>query len=211
MRSLKRTTAALAAALLCCSLAGAQPTDTEARLRAQLRDTTLQLRQSQDENAALRARAQQLEQVKPAAPPARPEADTALRRALGERDARIAELMQQLTLARQQAQEAAQKPAELLRQREDELAGLRAQAQERQAAYEHLAAQGRACEDNNAQLVVISGELLKAYEDKGVWSALKDAEPLTRIHRVKLETLAQDYHIKIRDRTLKPPAPPPGK
>lgn len=199
-------------ALLLSGVAAAQSTDVEARLRAQLRDTAVQLRQAQDDNATLRAQQQDLQrqlQVAGSAP-RRTEADSGLRRQLTEREARIAELSRQLAEAREQltrAQGTGQRAGDLLRQHEEEESRLRAAAQAREAAYQSLSQQVHACEDKNAQLITISSELLSAYEKKGVWSAIRDAEPLTGIHRVQLETLAQDYHIRIKDRTVSP-APP---
>jgi DNA repair exonuclease SbcCD ATPase subunit len=215
-----RNALAVAALLLLCGLVSAQPTDTEARLREQLRETTLELRRAQDENAALRARQQEQQSAAAAAPaaaqPAEPDRTGALRKSLSDRDRRIADLQQQLSEyeEKQKAwQDANSKATDLLRQRDAQVSQLEGQAKQLQAAYQQLQASGRSCEEKNTQLVVISGELLKHYEDKGVWSALRDAEPLTRIHRIELEKLAQDYQIKIKDRTLKaaPASKPPGQ
>lgn len=213
-RALPPAAALLAGLMLCAGLAGAQSTEGEARLRAQLRDSTLQLRQAQDENASLRAHQQELEQqlkAGGAAPTKGRDTDTsALRKALAQRDERLSDLQEQLIEAQVQlkrSQESSARTDGELRTSTGEVAQLRSQLQERQAAYERLQEQLRLSEDKNRELVNISGELLSAYEGKGVWSTLTDAEPLTQIHRVRLQTLAQDYQIKIKDRTLAAPAP----
>lgn len=198
-----------AAVLLTCLPAGSQPSDTEARLREQLRETTLQLRQVQDENAALRAREQQAPApaAPSAAPSGSPERAAAQRRAIAERDARIEQLSERLTQYDEtiaQWREQIAKAQDLLRQRQEQVSQLELQAQRADAAFKHSQDEGATCIDKNKQLVTISGELLAHYEQKGVWSALRDAEPLTGIHRVQLETLAQEYHIKIKDQTLAP-------
>lgn len=206
-----RTALAVTALLLTCSPVIAQPSDTESRLRQQLRDATVQLREAQDENATLRAQQQalqqQLQSAASAAKTAAPDHSGALRKVIRDRDARIAGLRQQLSdLEQQQAQlqDAYRKAAGLLRQREVENSQLREQAQQLDAAYRQAQEQGRSCDAKNTQLITISSELLRRYQDKGVWSALLDAEPFTGIHRVQLEKIAQDYDIKIKDLTLKP-------
>lgn len=198
----------LAAVALCCAEAGAQSPSTETRLRDQLREATLQLRQAQDENASLRARQQQLEASVAAASKPAVDHSGALRGQLKERDAVIAGLQEQLTEAQEQLVRAGQKASTQLKQQVDDSEKLRAQAQQLQTALQAGQESTRSCELKNAQLVIIAGELLQHYQNKGVWTAVSNAEPLTQIERVQLETLAQDYHIKIKERTLAPPAPP---
>lgn len=206
-----------ATVLLSAGWASAQTTDTEARLRAQLRDSTLQLRAAQDENASLRAHQQELEQqLKSAVAPGPQRVQSgsgALRTALAGRDARIAELQEQFSQTIDDlgsARQAARKAEDELRARTAEASQLHTQVAERQGSFERSQGELRSCEDKNRELVSISGELLSAYEGKGVWSALEDAEPLTQLHRVQLQSLAQDYHIKIKDRTLQAPAQQPA-
>jgi septal ring factor EnvC (AmiA/AmiB activator) len=55
----------------------------------------------------------------------------------------------------------------------------------------------QACEDKNAQLARLGGELLRRYRDKGLLDALKQAEPFTQIERVKMENLWQEYRDRI--------------
>ncbi len=59
-------------------------------------------------------------------------------------------------------------------------------------------------EQKNKALVEISQTLVVRYKEKGVFSALRDQEPLTGLYRVKLESLAQEYQSKIRDQTSIP-------
>lgn len=53
------------------------------------------------------------------------------------------------------------------------------------------------CVDNNVRLYGIGGELLKRYEQKGVLGTLLQEEPFTRIKKVQLEKLVQDYRDRI--------------
>lgn len=206
-----------AAVLPLCLLAvraSAQSDSAEARLRDELRQTTLQLRQEQDANAELRAHQQALEQqlarLEQAAPLSSPipAADAAqlarLRSQAAAQDARAEALRQQVaglqkTLA--QWQEGYQKAADTARGRD-------ADARKFEALDHELDRREQACEQKNAELFRIGNELLDRYKNKGVWDALKDDEPFTRIHRVELEKVAQDYHARVLDQKVEPEAEP---
>ncbi len=167
----------------------------------------IELRDAQNQNAELRAQVEQLkaQQVAAAAavqPKVAPAVDTAalerarrevealrssadqLRDAVAERDNVLAQWKQALEQTEQVA-----------RTRDSDAKRLDQQQQQPTTRV-------TACERDNAELVDIANEVLARYRDKGVWDALRDAEPLTGIHRVKLETLAQQYHAKIVDRHL---------
>jgi hypothetical protein len=55
----------------------------------------------------------------------------------------------------------------------------------------------QACEEKNAELARIGGDLLQRYRDKGFVDALKQNEPFTQIERVRMENLWQDYRDKL--------------
>ncbi len=187
------------------SAALAQSASPEERLRDALRQTTLQLRQAQDENAELRAKQQALEQQQAAPKPQAPAADAAqlvnARRALEAKTAAAATLQQQLDDAQKalgEWQKARQEAVDLARKRD-------ADATRFQGLYEQIQARALSCEQKNAQLYSLGNELLDRYKNKGVWDAMKDDEPFTRIHRVNLEKLAQDYHDKLLDQKVQTP------
>jgi chromosome segregation ATPase len=58
------------------------------------------------------------------------------------------------------------------------------------------------CLDNNRKLYEVNLELLGKYEDKGLWKIITQAEPLTRISRVELENMVQDFQYRIEDLKL---------
>jgi len=186
---------------LACGTAQAQA-DAEQRLRDALRQTTLQLRQLQDENAELRAKQQAAEQQLAAKPKATA-ADAQLagaRRALEAKTAAAATLQQQLDDAQKalaEWQQARQQAVDLARKRD-------ADATRYQALYEQDEARAHSCEQKNAQLYTLGNELLEHYRNKGLWDTLRDDEPFTGVHRVQLEKLAQDYHDKLLDQQVQP-------
>jgi hypothetical protein len=186
----------------------------EARLRDQLRQTTLDLRQAQDENSALKVKLDALSQQ--AAPPPAPvaaaptAADTArlgrLQAALSAEQAKTAAALQQGDSDHKALAQWQQSYAQLLT-----LAKSRdADAKKFEAMYKEEDSHAKACTQSNVRLVQISDELLSRYKNKGVWDAMGDGEPLTGIHRVELEKIAQDYHARIVDSTVKPAQALPG-
>jgi len=64
------------------------------------------------------------------------------------------------------------------------------------------------CIDNNAQLYLLSEEILGRYEHRGFWSRAADVEPFTKLSRTRLENLADDYRARISELRLKPAAAP---
>jgi chromosome segregation ATPase len=59
------------------------------------------------------------------------------------------------------------------------------------------------CESNNARLCILADELLKEYEDKGVFTSILQHEPLTQVKKVELEKFIQEYKEKIEQAKLK--------
>ena len=194
------------------------------RLRAQLRQTTLELRAAQEQLSSLKAENEALKAASTATPAkaATAEVDS---RALAIAQSRAAGAAAEAAALKAQVEadraalakwEAAYKEAaEVARSRDGELRRL-SEINASATTY------GRDCATRNRELVDLGLELLDAYRNKGVWSALAEREPLTGLARVKLENAAQDYAGKIADRSLPPepdagpleaapvPAPPPS-
>lgn len=201
-----RALAVITCGLLFATQAGAAEGPDE-RLRAQLRQTTLDLRSAQEQLSSLKAENEALKAA--AAAPAAPVVDG---RALRQAESRAASAASEAAALKAQVEadkaalakwEAAYKEAaEVARSRDGELRRL-SEVNTTASTY------GRDCAVKNRELVDISLELLTAYKNKGVFSALAQSEPLTGLARVKLENAAQDYAGKIADRTL-PPEPDAG-
>jgi hypothetical protein len=212
--------ALLALALLpWTSLGHAQSATPEDRLRAALRDTTRQLRDAQDELASLRAENASLKQQAAAAPkakacPATPDISPVARRQIDRLVAENEQLRRyaddaQKIIAKwqdaqaqwqtglQQANQHAQTNEAAAKGLQDKLESLQKQEQET------LAGQKK-CIANNSELVKISADLLERYRDKGFWDLIGNSEPITKIHRVRFETLLQEYSGKIQDNEIAP-------
>jgi predicted nuclease with TOPRIM domain len=56
----------------------------------------------------------------------------------------------------------------------------------------------------NEELYKTGSEVLTRYENFGLGAALAAREPFTRVTRVKMETLVQDYQDKLTDNKIKP-------
>lgn len=55
------------------------------------------------------------------------------------------------------------------------------------------------CETKNTALYRYGLELSRRYADKGVWAALRQAEPFTRIEQVEIENILEEYREKLDD------------
>ncbi len=198
------TTLSLAAAAL---PAQARADDAaEQRLRDALRQTTLQLRQLQDQNAELQTKQQALEQQLAAAPKQASAAEAGqaagLRRSLAGKSAEADALRQQLDEARKSLaewQQARQQAVDFARKRD-------ADATRYQSQFEDSEGHLHSCEQKNAALYALGSELLERYKNKGMWEAAKNDEPFLQLHRVRLEELAQGYHDKLVDQKVVPKA-----
>lgn len=196
------------AVMLGAAGAAAQATQSmEERLRAQLRITTAQLQQAQNELAVLKAGA-------PATRPATPAADgdaAALRKDLARAEAQLGaerqgraqatENSQQLRAQAQAATEKASAQVTQYRNAYDELLKMaRASEAERQRLSADSALQRTAvaqCEAKNSQLYAVGQEILRAYETLDVGSVLSARQPFAAQSRVKFEQVAQQYGDKL--------------
>lgn len=211
---LARTIAAALSFLGAISTAHAERSEGETRLRDLLRQTTIELRDAQSQNAELRAQIEELHAraaLAAAQPPkiSKPGVDAGALR-LAQRDA--TELRATLEKLRGMLDERDRALAQMKQSYEDaeQLASTRAADVTRlEGEQQVFTKRVEACEQDNAELVSIAREVLDRYRDKGVWDALRDAEPLTGLSRVKLETLVQRYHSRIVD--LQTPALPPAQ
>ena len=59
------------------------------------------------------------------------------------------------------------------------------------------------CMVNNANLCVIGSELVQAYKNKGITTAILEKEPITQIKKVELEQLTEKYKDEIEQLKIK--------
>ncbi|MGJ7484369.1 hypothetical protein ACSFA2_03870 [Variovorax sp. LT2P21] len=196
--------------MLGSATAAAQATQSmEERLRAQLRITTAQLQQAQNELAVLKAGSSP---AKPAASAAAADPDiAALRKDLARAESQLSaerhsrsqatENSQQLRTQAQAATEKAAAQVAQYRTAYDELLKMaRASETERQRLAADSALQRTAvtqCEAKNAQLYAVGQEILRAYEILDVGSVLASRQPFAAQSRVKYEQIAQQYGDKL--------------
>lgn len=201
MKTQNLCSAVLIGAALAIGLAlPAHAQSNEDRLRDQLRKTTLDLRQLQDENAQLKT---QLDAASAAAASAakKPVEDVQvgkLRRSQQAQAAQIDALRQQLD----EAKAALAKSQASYDEIRKTAAGSDAESKKYLADFQETRVQLHNCRSDNVNLVAISNILLERYKNKGVWDAMRDQEPLTGLHRLKLEKAAQEYHGQIVDATV---------
>ncbi|GGB95553.1 hypothetical protein GCM10007205_00980 [Oxalicibacterium flavum] len=171
----------------------------EDRLRAQLRITTSQLQQAQNELAVLKGGGSAVAGV--GAAPTAPAGDTEklkkelARSQAAERHAKASGERQRTELTKANEQLAQYKHAH------DELVKLaRSSEAERQRLSREEAARIAAvaqCEEKNARLYSVSQDILRAYETMDASTLLRGRQPFADESRVKLEQIAQEYGDKL--------------
>jgi chromosome segregation ATPase len=203
-------TLALLTAAAHSSPAAAQA-DKSAREHEQLRRAQLQLQQEQAQNAELqrgkseadgklKAATDQLDALHKDAATAQGRSQSLEaelkhnRAAQSEQSARLDELNRQLAELTQKQKETAAS----LAQREAEVAALN-------TSLAGSKNDNAACQARNEQLYQDGQTLLKAYRDKGVWSALMDREPVLGLKHVQNENMDQDYRDKLAAQRMQKP------
>ncbi|MGE8369433.1 hypothetical protein [Cupriavidus sp.] len=207
LRGAWRPLALCASLLMAGATAHAQQAQTmEERLRAQLRITTTQLQQAQNELAALKAGAPQ-----GGGGAASATDSEALRKDLERTRAQLAaerqereRLSDRNQQGKQQAQAVAEKASAQVAQYRnayDELLKLaRAAEAERQRLTVEATSRNTAiarCEAKNAQLYAVGQEILHAYETVDIGAVMIARQPFAAQSRVKFEQIAQEYGDKL--------------
>lgn len=186
----------------------AQAQSMEERLRTQLRATTTQLQQAQNELAVLKAghagaadggRAQGAKAPQAELQALQRERDAA-QRALEQERGSTVQAQRQTREMQQQAQAAIARSQALVlqyKQAYDELLKLARTADgERQRLQADATRQQEAlgrCEAQNVQLYAVGGEILRAYETLDIATLAMARQPFAAQSRVKLDEAAQQY------------------
>jgi chromosome segregation ATPase len=116
----------------------------------------------------------------------------ALEAAAGRREVSGKQAEEQLERARAQMQELVTKfreTAQALRDVEGESTALRGQFDARERDF-------KTCVDRNAGLYNLNAEVLDKMANRGFWSSLTEREPFTKLKRVELENLIDDYRYR---------------
>ncbi len=188
----------IASAVALSSTAHAQ-SETD-RLREALRTTTGQLRQLEDQRAALQARATAAEQDRDRLRKQNEtlraqvkEAEQSYRQAVKDFNDRIAERDEALEKWKSAYAEA----ATVARAKDAERGKFEGEATA-------LKASNKACEAKNTQLVKVGNEIVTQYEAMNPLEKILDHEPVFGLKRVDHQNAAQDFRDKILDQKVKP-------
>jgi chromosome segregation ATPase len=195
----------------------------EERLRNQLRNTTAQLQQAQNELAVLKAGGGSQPAAKAGAAPAdvdalKKELEAARAQLASERQSRDA-----LRQSQQQGQAQVEKAGAQIAQYRGAYDELLRMARGLDAERQRLAAETTAqktaltqCEAKNAQLYAVGQEVLQAYETVDLGTVLSARQPFAAQSRVRYEQIAQQFGDKLYEGQFSaaaaaqaaPPAPP---
>lgn len=175
--------------------------NSDARVMQQLQQLTSERASLQAENARLKQELEAARKDLGQAASGRKAAESRLKAleanaSRGEQSSRQA--VEQLEHTRAQMQE-------LIAKFRETAQSLRDTEAERTQAKNQLAARERefqSCVDRNAGLYNLNTEVLDKLENRGFWSNLAEREPFTRIKRVELENLIDDYKYRAEELRL---------
>lgn len=168
-----------------------------ARVMQQLQQVTAEKAQAQAENAKLKTEVEALKaQLAKASTALTVSEQRAKKAAPSAKDsATLQETNDALTRTRSQMQELVGKfreTGQILKEVETDRDRLRAQASNQERDL-------KTCVDRNAGLYLVSDEILRNLENRGVWSSLTQKEPFTQISRTRLENLIDDYRYRVEE------------
>lgn len=166
-----------------------------ARVMAQLQQLTAEKSQLSTENERLKKELEDLKAQLGKASSAQSAAEQRARKLEGNtRDsAALQESNDALSKARAQTQELVGKfreTAQQLKDVESDRSEVRSQLTLREREL-------KTCVDRNAQLYIVTDEILGRMESRGSWQSLKDKEPFTQLSRTRLENLIEDYRYRV--------------
>lgn len=72
------------------------------------------------------------------------------------------------------------------------------------ASGEQGAAALAVCEEKNGALAGVATELMAKYRDVGFWESLQRREPFTRVRRVEVENLLEEYRDRVEASRIAP-------
>lgn len=177
--------------------------DSNARVMQQLQQLTAEKAAAQAENAKLKTEVDNLKAQLTKATSALSASEQRAKQVAAGVSAKEAAAMQEindaLSRSRSQTQELLGKYREMaqnLKDVETDRDQLRANAstQERDL---------KTCIDRNAGMYMVTDEILRKVENRGMWSALSEKEPFTKISRTRLENLIEDYRYRVDELRMK--------
>lgn len=190
---------------IAAGFARAADDDPAARARAALRQATQRIRELEDQNATLQAK--------------QAEADRArqeLSDKLAADEKQLADLHKQgdadkATLQQTNAQLSSQRASNAKLQSTYEETSNNLKTRDADAKrLDTMLGQARqridACETKNDALYKTAEEVLDLYDKRDLWDAVASSEPVTKLKRVEIENLMQDYEDKLRANKIPQPA-----
>lgn len=180
-----------------------------AQLMAELQQLAAERTSLQAQNAQLKKDLEQARQERDALKKAQQDVVTRIRTS----EAAVARTAAERAASEQELQRVKDRTQELIAKFRETVQTLRQAETEGAAAKQTLATreqQLKVCFDHNAALYKLNAEVLDRLEHQSGWSRLARAEPFTKIKRVQLENLVDDYKAKADDQHLKSAVPPPA-
>ena len=169
--------------------------NADARVAQQLQQLTSQRSALQAENARLK---QELEQVKAQLQKASSSAralesrNRAMEASAGRGTANAQQAEEQLERARGQLQELIAK----FRETTETLRGVESERGVLKSEFATRERELKVCIDRNAAMYNLNAEVLDRMQNRGFWANVAEREPFTKLKRVELENLIEDYRYR---------------
>lgn len=169
--------------------------NADARVMQQLQQVTVERAALQTENAKLKEEAEKLRkelQQASAAKTSLENRNRTLTTSASRDELSGKQTEEQLEKTRSQLQDLVTKfreTAQTLRDIETDRATIKGQLAMREREF-------KTCVDRNAGLYNLNAEVLDRMENRGFWSSLTEREPFTKLKRVELENLIDDYKYR---------------
>jgi len=113
------------------------------------------------------------------------------------------DLKDQVALVKREGQKKAQELEKEIQNKEENIRKLESEERRLESRLNRNKSELDRCSEKNAQLCILADEMLNRLENQGTVDSLLKLEPFTKIKRVELEHLAQEYQDRIEKQEYK--------
>lgn len=202
----------LVALAFACGVAQAQTARSgggnNAQLMMQLQQLASERTSLQAENAKMKKELDDVRKERDALKKAQQSADQRAQ-AQSSAAAALARSESQRATLEQELKQTQERTQELIAKFRETAQTLREVESDRTAAKQTLVSREqelKLCTDRNAELYKLNGEVLTRLEHQSAWSRVAEKEPFTKLTRVRLENLVDDYKTRAEDQRFAPAA-----
>ncbi len=109
---------------------------------------------------------------------------------------------QQLASAQSAMENLREESNRLIREKNEQISSLTGERDRMDASLKQETFQNKRCREHNGRFARLSEELIQQYENKGVLKSLGEIEPFTKLKKIEIEKMCQEYRDKVDENTL---------